>query len=146
MDMRKYLKRWLTFASLETMGGSYEGEIVTVVAENLRNKFTTGREAHPVISFHDGWRLGLNLGMREDLVAVFGPDTDAWIGARLRVFTRPMSDRDPDDERPVRYEKAVASLTAPTLDDADNPSSLGASDASRSVFPPAETVAARPFG
>ena len=119
MDMQRYLKRWLTIPPLEAMGDVYDGTILAVNEPVLRNRFTTERERMPVITFRDGWLLGLNLGMRRHLVATWGSETDVWLGRRLRVFLRPMSRRDPDDDRPVRYEKAVECLDVVEPDEAD---------------------------
>ena len=106
MDMRRHLRRWLTDVPLQKMGGVYEGVIANVVEEEVRNRFTTKREVQPVIEFDDGWRSVPNLSMRRDLVDGFGPDTDTWVGRRLRIVRRLMRNRT-TAKASERWEKAV---------------------------------------
>ena len=113
MDMRRHLNRWLNHAELINMGGSYEGTIATVVLEEIRNPFTTQRNALPVIVFTDGYRIVPNIGMRRTLVESYGPETDSWVDKRIRVFRRPMTRRH-SVKAQSRFEKAVECLDAPT--------------------------------
>ena len=110
MDMQRHLKRWLTISSLQGMGGSYEGIIVDVIEENVRNPFAKETQRQPVIEFSDGWRIVPNIGMRRDLVAHYGPETGTWAGRCIRIFLRPMTRHSPDDEGRQRDEKAVECL------------------------------------
>ena len=57
-------------------------------------------EEAPVIRFHDGWHLRLNQGMCRDLIAAWGNNADDWVGQWIRVYRRPMPQRDPEDLRP----------------------------------------------
>jgi hypothetical protein len=89
MDMSRHLRRWLNDAELARREhGAYEGTIADVVEEVVRNPYTTRQEEVPVVVFADGWRLVPNFGMRAQLVAMFGAETDAWRGKRIRVFRR----------------------------------------------------------
>ena len=110
VDMRRHLKRWLVNSDLQGMGGSYEGIIVDVIEEKVRNPFKAKHELNPVIVFLDGWRIVPNIGMRRDLVAHYGPETDTWTGRCIRIFLRPMTRHSPDDEGRQRDEKAVECL------------------------------------
>ena len=111
MDIRRHLKRGLTNADLERMGGAYKGVIVEVVEEPMRNRFKARREVNPVIVFGDGWRLVPNIGTRRALVDGYGPETDDWSGRRVRIFLRPMTRK--NSESAQRYEKAVECLETP---------------------------------
>ena len=108
MDMRRHLKSWLTIPTLRERGGTYDGTIASVREEEVRNAYKQARELQPVIAFEDGARVIPNIGMRRELVAHYGPDTDHWVGRPRQVFLRPMARHNPDDTKPVRYEKAVA--------------------------------------
>ena len=110
MDMRRHLKRWLTNSDLRGLGGSYEGIIVDVVEEEVRNRFKAKHELNPVIVFLDGWRIVPNIGMRRYLDAYYGHETDTWAGRRIRIFLRPMTRKNPGDEGRLRDEKAVECL------------------------------------
>lgn len=114
--MRRHLKRRMTNGDLEQMGGSYEGVIVEVVLEKMRNPFTTKSEVNPVVSFEDGWRIVPNIGMRRALTENLGPDTDGWIGRQIRVFLRPVQRRAPSGDGKQRLEKAVECLDAPAAE------------------------------
>ncbi len=107
MDMRRHLKRWLTNSDLRGMGGSYQGIIVDVVEEEVRNRFKGKHELNPVIVFLDGWRIVPNMGIRRYLDAHYGHETDTWAGRPIRIFLRPMTRKSPDDEGRQRDEKAV---------------------------------------
>jgi hypothetical protein len=89
MDMRSHLRLWLNDAELERReSGAYEGVIADVVEQVVRNPFTTKRETHPVLVFDDGWRWIPNFGSRTQLVRLYGAETDAWRGKRVRIFRR----------------------------------------------------------
>ena len=110
VDMRRHLKRWLTNSALQGMGGSYQGIIVDVVEEEVRNRFKAKHELNPVILFPDGWRTVPNILKRRDLVAHYGPETDIWAGRRSRIFLRPMTRKYSGDEGRLCDEKAVECL------------------------------------
>ena len=110
MDMQRHLKRRLDNSVLQEMGGSYEGIVVDVVDQKMRNPFTLEHELNPVIVFSDGKRLVPNIGILDVLIAHYGPETDTWAGRRIRIFLRPMTRKNPDDDGPLRYEKAVECL------------------------------------
>jgi hypothetical protein len=56
MDMSKFLRRrFLTNASLASMGGVYDGTIASVASETVLNKFTLQKTEQPVIAFADAW-------------------------------------------------------------------------------------------
>jgi hypothetical protein len=111
--MRRHLKRRMNNSDLEQMGGQYEGVVVNVVLEEMRNRYTVKREEHPVIVFEDGWRIVPNLGMRRALINSVGPESDDWIGGRVRIFLRPMA-RKHGGDGPQRFEKAVECLAPQT--------------------------------
>jgi hypothetical protein len=68
------------------MGDSYEGQIRTVIEEQIRNRFTGQRQLEPVIYFEDGWKLVPNITQRQALIQFWGPHTEDWEGRRLIVF------------------------------------------------------------
>ena len=107
--MRKHLKRNMNNSDLEQMDGSYEGVIVEVTLEEMWNRHRGKREEHPIITFEDGWRIVPNIGMRRDLVDGFGPESEDWIGSRVRIFLRPMARKDTSGKE-RRFEKAVECL------------------------------------
>ena len=112
--MRRHLKRRMNNGDLEQMGGDYKGVIGDVVMEEMRNRYTAKREEHPVIVFEDGWRIVPNIGMRQALINSLGPESDDWIGGRIRIFLRPMARKGGGGGGPQRFEKAVECLDAPT--------------------------------
>jgi len=116
VDMKRHLKRWLNISNLQGMGGSYEGIIVDVIEEKVRNPFAKETQRHPVIEFSDGWRIVPNIGMRRDLIDGYGCETDTWVGRRLRIVLHPMA------VVPLRYEKAVECLD---LSESDVSTSVG---------------------
>jgi hypothetical protein len=108
MDMRKHVPRWLNSAALATMDDRFEGEIVDVREQQIRNRFTTERQLEPVIYFPDGWRLIPNIGMRKELVQLLGPETNTWKGHRLVVYQAPIERTNKaTGEVTVAYEKRV---------------------------------------
>jgi hypothetical protein len=107
--MTRHLRRWLNEATLRELGGDYDGRIVDVVEERLRNRFTAQKALEPVIVFEDGTRLCPNLTQRTALVSFWGPNTDEWVGRRLRVYLHRKEQPDKDTGvMKVRYEKRVA--------------------------------------
>ena len=86
MDMTRHLRRWLNDKVLREMGDTYQGRIVAVAEETIRNKFTAQRQLEPVITFEDGWRLLPNISQRRALIEMFGPETNDWIGCELVVY------------------------------------------------------------
>jgi hypothetical protein len=89
--------------------GSYEGVIAGVTEERVRNRYTARREWQPVIDFADGWRLIPNLSMREALINIFGPETDAWHGRRITITrSRRETTNQSSGEVRVRWVKSVS--------------------------------------
>ena len=80
--MRTTLPQWLKIDVLEKRGGSYTGTIESVAVRQMRNPFTTEAVDEPVVTFADGYKLVPNIGMRRDLMAKFGHETDDWCGRR----------------------------------------------------------------
>jgi hypothetical protein len=115
VDMRRHLNRRMTNGDLEQMGGDYEGVIAEVVMEDMRNRYTSKREEHPVIVFEDGWRIVPNIGIRQALINSLKAESDDWIGGRIRIFLRPMPRKDGSGDGPQRFEKAVECLAPETV-------------------------------
>ena len=86
--MRRHLRPWLNDAALVRLGGSYEGIIVSVLEEAIRNRFTGQRQIEPVIVFDDGYRCVQNLTMRQSLINLFGHETTSWPGRRVRIIRK----------------------------------------------------------
>lgn len=86
MDMSRHLKKWLNDQALRELGDVFDGRIVDVVEETIRNRYTAQKTLEPVIVFEDGWRLIPNLTQRTVLVKLFGSDSEDWIGRRVRIF------------------------------------------------------------
>lgn len=85
--MRQHTKSiWLNVPELTRRGDAYIGVIVSVAAVTVRNPYTCRKEVKPVIEFDDGQKLLPNVGMLRTLMALYGPESDAWVGKRLRVF------------------------------------------------------------
>ena len=85
MDMRTTLPRWLKNEVLEELGGTYTGTVESVAVRQIRNPFTTENVDEPVVTFADGYKLVPNIGMRRDLMAMFGHETDDWCGREITV-------------------------------------------------------------
>ncbi|MEO8520555.1 MAG: hypothetical protein ABI603_04275 [Acidobacteriota bacterium] len=108
MNIRDFMRTWLTNPELERRGGRYENLIASVGEETIRNRFTGTREAKPVITFSDGVKLILNVGMMRTLAAIFGDDTDTWVGHSIVVFQRRAERIDKKTgELRVRLERSV---------------------------------------
>lgn len=88
-DMSRHLKQWLTDRALVDLGGEFEGVVAMVTEELIRNRFTAQRSMEVVVAFDEsGYRLILNKGMLTKFIGWFGPESDNWIGRRIRVFRR----------------------------------------------------------
>jgi hypothetical protein len=87
MDMTRHLRRWLNDKVLREMGDTYQGRIVSVTEEQIKNRFKKYEiQLEPVITFEDGWRLIPNITQRKGLIEMFGSETDDWIGCEVIVF------------------------------------------------------------
>ena len=104
MDMRTTLPRWLKNDDVKECGGTYTGTVDSVVVRQVRNKFTTETVDEPVITFADGYKLVPNVGMRRDLMDLFGHETDDWCGREITVKLREQVSRRTGE---VRWEKVV---------------------------------------
>lgn len=108
MDMTRHLHRWLNDGSLREMGDSFEDRISDVVEELIRNRFTKQKVLEPVVIFESGWRLLPNITQRRALIEFFGPQSDDWIGRRLRVYRHRIDRVDATSGRPkTTWEKRV---------------------------------------
>lgn len=105
MDMRTTLPKWLTNEELEERGGSYTGTVENVAMRQVRNKFTAEDVDEPVITFTDGYKLVPNIGMRRDLMATFGHETDEWCDREITVRLRAVVSKRTGE---VRWVKVVA--------------------------------------
>jgi len=88
MDMKQFIRPYLTLAELEKRGGEFEGVIASVTDTYVRNPFTTERTREPMIQFQDGTRLVLNKTALKQCIGWFGAESENWIGRRLRVFVQ----------------------------------------------------------
>lgn len=87
-DMSPHLKPWLTLSELARLDGEFEGVIVSVDTEILRNRFKFNKKTdEAVVTFGDGHRLVLNKSMLYTCIKWWGSESDNWIGHRMRVFT-----------------------------------------------------------
>ena len=76
----------ITLDGLEAMGGKYTGTIKDVVIEKVNNKNKGRREEVPHIYFTEsGHVLIPNEENKKELRAVYGHETDLWIGKRIAV-------------------------------------------------------------
>ena len=106
MDMSKRLGPWLNGATLHALGDWYEGVILSVEDQSIRNPFTTKTTREPVIVFADGMKAVPTIPMRHELIERFGPETGDWIGQTLVVACRPVERLDAKTGRTsVKYEK-----------------------------------------
>ena len=103
--MRTTLPKWLTNEVLKALGGTYSGTVANIVMRQVRNKFTTEDIDEPVITFTDGYKLIPNIGIRRDLMAAFGHETDDWCGREITVRLREVVSRRTGE---VRWVKVVA--------------------------------------
>ena len=134
---RKKKKKNIDLEKLEEWGGSYEDIIVDVVAEEMRNPFTTEDELNPVIVFQDGWRIVLTtVGMHDVLEAHYGYETDAWVDSHIRLFRRPNPRKPGDDEKAVECLDQSCRLCRPHLSESDV-----SADAPTPPVPPSDATA-----
>ena len=117
--MTRFLRQHLTVTHLLERDGHYEGTIVAVDEQEVRNRYRyardpeTGksaprREDVPVIVFADGWSWIPNQTGRRVLVAAWGLETDLWIGRRLRLRLERKLRKERTTGREVeQYEKRV---------------------------------------
>ena len=108
MDMRKHLRILITLDVLEAMG-TYIGTITEVVVETVNNKKKGRRMKVPHIYFEDGHFLIPNEGNKKCLIAGYGPETDAWIGKRVGIYTR---QQEFEASPLAAYEKVMECLDA----------------------------------
>lgn len=86
MNVDKYTKsRWLKGSDLP------DGEIVEVTIEKAYEfTFEQTGDTKPIVSFLElDQELPLNKSQTIALVSLFGPDTDAWIGQRIKMMAVP---------------------------------------------------------
>lgn len=95
----------MTNEVLKALGGTYSGTVANIVMRQVRNKFTTEDIDEPVITFTDGYKLIPNIGIRRDLMAAFGHETDDWCGREITVRLREVVSRRTGE---VRWVKVVA--------------------------------------
>jgi hypothetical protein len=111
MDIKKFIRPFLTNAILEQRPhGRFEGVIRSVTEETQRNKFKGGvSEVKPVIEFECGMRVIPNGGNMRTLSALYGDETDAWVGHKIVVYLRPLKERvvKSTGELKVPFERAV---------------------------------------
>ena len=79
---------WLNNEVIEERGGSYSGTVESVSMRQVRNPYTTEVVNEPVITFTDCYKLIPNIGMRRDLIAMFGHETNDWCGRGITVALR----------------------------------------------------------
>jgi hypothetical protein len=103
MDMSRHLPLWINSRLLSSMENRFEGTIIEVVEQTIRNPFTRQRQTEPVLKFEGGYRLVPNIGMRVALCEMFGAETDHWIGERVIVVQVPVTSANGT----VRYEKKI---------------------------------------
>jgi hypothetical protein len=89
------MRQWLNRETLSAMPHErFEDEIVDVVEEVINNRFAGKKQPEPVIPFNDGWRLIPNLAMRQQLVTLFGHETNMWRGRHVVVYLHKVSRTD----------------------------------------------------
>jgi hypothetical protein len=122
MDMTRFLRRTLTNADLLDRGGVYEGTVVDVDAQEVRNtwryardpetgKSAPKREIVPVLVFADGWSWIPNHTARRVLIAAWGGESDAWQGRRVRIRLETKTRKDRATGRDIeQHEKRVEVL------------------------------------
>jgi len=83
--MLRHLPKFLDTTTLRDMGGQYVGRIQDVIEERINNRFKGQKGLEPIIVFGDGWRLIPNITQRKALIAMFGRETDEWVGREIVV-------------------------------------------------------------
>lgn len=107
MDTRRFLKAWLVNKLLDELGGEYEGVIAEVTEETVRSPFSCQKTTECVVHFLDsGYRLVLNKTMLQAMQGWFGPESDNWVGRRLRVFLRRVETTAAGRTR-VRWQRSI---------------------------------------
>ena len=106
MDISKHVRILITIPVLDAIG-TYNGTITEVVLETVNNKIKGRRMKVPCIYFEDGYFLIPNEGNKKCLIADYGPETDAWIGKRVGIYTRQQEFAASPLEK---YEKVVECL------------------------------------
>src|SRR5262245_1700908 len=108
MDMTRHLRRWLNDKVLREMGDTYQGRIVSVTEEEIKNRYKGHqKQLEPVITFEDVWRLIPNITQRTSMIAMFGPETDDWIGCEVVVFRHRIPKVDSEGVTREKFEKRV---------------------------------------
>jgi hypothetical protein len=109
VDVTKHLRRWLTNDVLATFDDVYEGTIVAVTEQRVRNRFTGKHADELVVTFADRWQWIPNLTARRSLVGWFGVESDDWLGRRVQVIRKSIERIDrATGEVKVRHERIVA--------------------------------------
>jgi hypothetical protein len=108
MDIRRHLHRWLTNDAVASFDGCYEGNIVSVADERVRNRYTWVTSVEPVVLFADGWKWIPNLAARRALVGWFGYDTDNWVGRVVQVVLVNIDRTNAEGKAIVMRERRVA--------------------------------------
>jgi hypothetical protein len=111
--MTRFLRRrLLTNGLLESFPDRrYEGQIASVVTEEVLNRWTLRKTEAPVIAFTDGNAWIPNDGARRMLIDVWGAETNNWIGHWLAIFLVTSTRTDKASGRLVeRLEKRVEPL------------------------------------
>ena len=102
----------ITLDGLEAMGGEYTGTIKDVVLEKVNNKLKGRHEEVPHISFMESGHVFIpNEENKEELRAVYGHETDLWIGKRLGVYVEEIERA--NGEGSGAYKKVVKCLDPP---------------------------------
>jgi len=105
--MRRHTHRYLNATSLrEHFNEVYDGRIDAVTEELIHDQWAGENHREPVITFTDGWRLIPNINQRKALMALFGFDTEEWLGKVITVFLHPI-----DKGGRTRFEKRVCAVT-----------------------------------
>jgi hypothetical protein len=86
--MTRKMGPWLTGAAVHAMGDRYDGIIAAVEEQEVRNRWTTRTSLEDVVVFGDGKRLVLSHGMRLELIARFGSESNDWLGQPISLGTR----------------------------------------------------------
>jgi hypothetical protein len=106
--MSRHLRRWLNDQVLREMGDTYQGRIVSVTEETIKNRYKAHqKQLEPVITFEDGWRLIPNITQRKALIEIFGSETDGWIGCEVIVFRHRTQKVDSEGVTREKFEKRV---------------------------------------
>ena len=82
--MSRHLPKFLNERTLRELGDRFDGKIVDVREELIRNRYTTQKSIEPVVVFDSGHRLIPNIGQRKALIEmnVFS----GWSGRRYSYW------------------------------------------------------------